>query len=194
MYTIRTLLFILLIPFNIMAQELPFSSIPITAESYSAGTSISRMIQGLGFRYYWATEGLKAQDLSYRPSSEAQNTIETIQHIFQLSKTILNAAKNNPSLRPAPEPPADLSELRKATLNDLKEAAAIFENSNETQLKHLKIIFERGGGKQSKFPVWNLINGPIADAIYHTGQVVSFRRTSGNPIAKGVNVFLGVKN
>tara|TARA_B100001059_G_scaffold76293_1_gene73887 strand:- start:1190 stop:1774 length:585 start_codon:yes stop_codon:yes gene_type:complete len=194
MYTIRTLLFILLIPFNIMAQGLPFSSIPITAESYSAGTSISRMIQGLGFRYYWATEGLKAQDLSYRPSSEAQNTIETIQHIFQLSKTILNAAKNNPSLRPAPKPPADLSELRKATLNDLKEAAAIFENSNETQLKHLKIIFERGGGKQSKFPVWNLINGPIADAIYHTGQVVSFRRTSGNPIAKGVNVFLGVRN
>ncbi|MAC92980.1 MAG: hypothetical protein CMC01_04650 [Flavobacteriaceae bacterium] len=177
-----------------MAQGLPFSSIPITAESYSAGTSISRMIQGLGFRYYWATEGLKAQDLSYRPSSEAQNTIETIQHIFQLSKTILNAAKNNPSLRPAPKPPADLSELRKATLNDLKEAAAIFENSNETQLKHLKIIFERGGGKQSKFPVWNLINGPIADAIYHTGQVVSFRRTSGNPIAKGVNVFLGVRN
>jgi hypothetical protein len=39
-----------------------------------------------------------------------------------------------------------------------------------------------------------LINGPITDAIYHTGQVVSFRRTSGNPIPKGVNVFLGVKN
>ena len=194
MYTIRILLFIFLIPFNIMAQELPFSSIPLAAESYSAGTSISRMIQGLGFRYYWATEGLKLQDLSYRPSSEAQNTIETIQHIFQLSKTILNTAKNNPSFRPAPNPPVDLSELRKATLNDLKEAATIFENSNEIQLEHLKIIFERGGGKQSKFPVWNLINGPIADAIYHTGQVVSFRRTSGNPIAKGVNVFLGVKN
>jgi len=177
-----------------MAQELPFSSIPLAAESYSAGTSISRMIQGLGFRYYWATEGLREQDLSFRPSSEAQNTIETIQHIFQLSKTILNAAKNKPSLRPASEPPADFTELRKATLNDLKEAAAIFDSTNETQLERLKIILERGGGKQSKFPVWNLINGPIADAIYHTGQVVSFRRTSGNPIAKGVNVFLGVKN
>ena len=194
MYTIRIWLFIFLIPFNIMSQELPFSSIPLAADTYSAGTSISRMIQGLGFRYYWATEGLKEQDLSYRPSSEAQNTIETIQHIFQLSKTILNAAKNKPSLRPAPEPPADLTELRKAPLNDLKEAAAIFDNANETQLERLKIILERWGGKQSKFPVWNLINGPIADAIYHTGQVVSFRRTSGNPIAKGVNVFLGVKN
>ena len=194
MYTIRIWLFIFLIPFNIMSQELPFSSIPLAADTYSAGTSISRMIQGLGFRYYWATEGLKEHDLSYRPSSEAQNTIETIQHIFQLSKTILNAAKNNPSLRPAPEPPADLTELRKVTLNNLKEAAAIFENSNEIQLEHLKIIFNRRGGNQSKFPVWNLINGPIADAIYHTGQVVSFRRTSGNPIAKGVNVFLGVKN
>lgn len=79
-----------------MSQELPFYSIPPAAEHYTAANSISRMIEGLGFRYYWATEGL--------------------------------------------------------------------------------------------------INGPITDAIYHTGQVVSFRRTSGNPIPKGVNVFLGVKN
>jgi hypothetical protein len=60
-------------------------------------------------------------------------------------------------------------------------------------LEKANVIFDRGG-KQSQFPLWNLINGPISDALYHTGQVVSFRRSSGNPIPKGVNVFLGVKN
>ena len=75
----------------------------------------------------------------------------------------------------------------------VKKQLRKIKRGSETQLEYLNIIFERGG-KQTKFPVWNLINGPIADAIYHTGQVVSFRRTSGNPIPKGVNVFLGVKN
>ena len=176
-----------------MAQELPFSSILAAPQDYTAGNSISRMIQGLGFRYFWATEGLRTEDLEYRPTKEAQSTLSTLQHIYGLTKTILNAAKNEASKRPAPSPPDNLEALRAATLKDLQQAATLFLNYSEDEIEGLNIIFEREG-KQSRFPVWNLINGPIADALYHTGQVVSFRRTSGNPIPKGVNVFLGVKN
>ena len=186
-----TLLFIFSL--QAMAQELPFSSIPAAPQDYTAGNSISRMIQGLGFRYHWATEGLRAEDLEYRPTKEAQSTLGTLQHIYGLTKTILNAAKNEASKRPAPSPPDNLEALRAATLKDLQQAATLFLNYSEDEIEGLNIIFEREG-KQSRFPVWNLINGPIADALYHTGQVVSFRRTSGNPIPKGVNVFLGVKN
>ena len=57
----------------------------------------------------------------------------------------------------------------------------------------MQVIFDRQG-KESRFPIWNLINGPIEDLVYHTGQIVSFRRTTGNPIPKGVNVFMGTKN
>ena len=32
------------------------------------GNIISRMINGLGYRYYWATEKLKDNDLRYRTS------------------------------------------------------------------------------------------------------------------------------
>jgi hypothetical protein len=110
-----------------------------------------------------------------------------------LTKTILNAAKNEASKRPAPSPPENLEALRVATLKDLQQAATLFLNYSKDEIEELNIIFEREG-KKSRFPVWNLINGPIADALNHTGQVVSFRRTSGNPIPKGVNVFLGVKN
>ena len=188
-------LFTLLFIFSLqtMAQELPFSSIAAAPQDYTAGNSISRMIQGLGFRYHWATEGLRAEDLEYRPTKEAQSTLGTLQHIYGLTKTILNAAKNEASKRPAPSPPDNLEALRAATLKDLQQAATLFLNYSEDEIEELNIIFEREG-KQSRFPVWNLINGPIADALYHTGQVVSFRRTSGNPIPKGVNVFLGVKN
>jgi hypothetical protein len=61
---------------------------------------------------------------------------------------------------------------------------------NERQLKKCKIIFDRGG-KISDYPLWNLLNGPLADAINHVGQIVSFRRSAGNPIPAGVNVFRG---
>jgi hypothetical protein len=57
----------------------------------------------------------------------------------------------------------------------------------------MKVKFNSDGNRSS-YPIWNLINGPLSDVLYHTGQIVSFRRTSGNPIAKGVNVFMGAKN
>ena len=193
MYIRLITLFVFTFSLQTMAQDYPFSSIPQAPKNFSASNSICRMIQGLGFRYHWATDGLRAEDLEYRPSDEAQSTLGTIQHIYSLSITILNAAKNKVSEGPRPIPPDRLDELRRATLDYLQESAELFLNFNEDELYELNIIFERGG-KQSKFPIWNLINGPISDALYHTGQVVSFRRTSGNPISKGVNVFLGVKN
>ena len=193
MYIRLFTLFVFTFSLQTMAQDYPFSSIPPTPKNFNASNSICRMIQGLGFRYHWATDGLRAEDLEYRPSDEAQSTLGTIQHIYSLSITILNAAKNKVFEGPRPIPPDRLDELRTATLDYLQESAELFLNFNEDELYELNIIFERGG-KQSKFPIWNLINGPISDALYHTGQVVSFRRTSGNPISKGVNVFLGVKN
>ena len=87
----------------------------------------------------------------------------------------------------------DFISLRKETLNNLKLTREVFTSFNDEDLKNVKIIFQDKSRKY-EFPIWNLINGPISDAIYHTGQLVSFRRTSGNPIPKGVNVFLGAKN
>ena len=47
---------------------------------------------------------------------------------------------------------------------------------------------------RSEFPLWNLINGPIQDAVWHSGQVVAFRRASGNPINSKISVFNGKVN
>jgi len=176
-----------------MAQTLPFSQIPEAPKQLTPSSTLLRMVQGLGFRYYWATEGLRKEDLDYRPSQEASSSLETLQHLYSLSKTIAEAVQNIPSKRPDTKAPVALESLRAETLTYLEQAAQVLSQADQESLENMKIIFDREG-KQSAFSLWNLINGPISDALYHTGQVVSFRRTSGNPIAKGVNVFLGIKN
>ena len=154
------------------------------------GNIISRMINGLGYRYYWATEKLKENDLIYRPSQDAYSTRETMVHIFTLSKTVYNTTLSKINERPDIDIPGDYESIRNETLQFLEKASKNFSNLNSEELDQMKIKFIRGGTIKS-FPIWNLLNGPIADAIYHTGQIVSFRRTTGNPIDSSVNVFMG---
>lgn len=44
---------------------------------------------------------------------------------------------------------------------------------------------------ENPVPFWYLINGPIADALTHVGQISSWRRMAGNPQPKGVSVLWG---
>ncbi|MEL6195276.1 MAG: hypothetical protein AAFR66_24680 [Bacteroidota bacterium] len=173
---------------------LPFKEIPSAPETYSAGTVAGRMIDGLGFRYYWATEGLRAEDLSYKPSDDARSARETLEHLYGLSETIVNAPQQLPNIRPATPAWSTLSfeELRKMTLENFQKASELVKEPEEN-MEDYKVIFKRGEN-QADFPYWNMLNGPIADALTHVGQIVSFRRASGNPIYPGVNVFLGTKN
>ena len=168
-------------------SELPYKEIPSYPANYTQSTVVSRMIDGLGYRYYWATENLRALDLDFKPDTLARSTFETMEHIYGLSFMILNASKNQVNERRDPVQ-MTAKDLRLATLYNLKsasEAMALVENLDE-----LTILFEGSTGREA-LPFWHVLNGPLADAIYHTGQMVSFRRTSGNPMNPKVNVFMG---
>jgi len=164
---------------------LPYRQIPDYPDSFTPETVAARMVDGLGYRYYWATEGLKEEDLAYKPSEDSRTTGETINHIYGLSRTIVNAPQSKVNSRDQEN--LSFEEKRKKTLENFQKASRLIK---EGDMENYKIIFQRGDNT-TEFPFWNLINGPIADAIYHTGQVVAFRRASGNPIYSGVNVFLG---
>ena len=71
-------------------EELPYYQIPDAPESYTQGAIAARMVDGLGFRYYWATEGLRSEDLQFRPGEDARSSEETIDHILGLSNVILS--------------------------------------------------------------------------------------------------------
>ena len=188
-------LFIFLLTFQfsfLMAQQtpLPFSSIPPAPTTVNAPSALVRMVQGLGYRYHWASKDLRPEDVAYRPSAEAASCLETLQHIYGLTDAIANATQALPSPRPLKDVPKDMAELRRLTLERLKAAETTLLAADDADVEQMKVIFQRGE-KVYTFTIWNLINGPISDAIYHTGQIVSFRRTTGNPIHTGVNVLVG---
>ena len=172
------------------STDLPYYQIPEYPQEYNAATVAARMIDGLGFRYYWATEGLREQDLFFRPNEEARTTDQTLDHILGLSKVILNSMLIEPNVRDDDKADLSFEEKRKQTLDNLKLASDILKASKHGELDDFKIVF-KNGDKETSYPFWNQINGPIADAIWHTGQVVSFRRSSGNPFNSKVSVFNG---
>jgi hypothetical protein len=178
-----------------MAQEnnhnkLPFNQIGDYPENYSPVSILFRLIQGVGFRYYWATDKLTSVDLYFKPDLSAKSTFQTLEHLYNLSETVKNTVYDKPNYRPYENKTMTYLDLREKTLFNLKEANDYLIGKDDCFIKNMKIIFERNGDK-TFFPFWNLLNGPISDMIYHTGQIVSFRRTTGNPIQSGVNVFTG---
>lgn len=177
--------------FLIMTQEqLPLAEIPPAPEMANSGNVIARMVQGLGYRYYWASKDLREIDLAYRPTEDASSSFETLEHIYGLAEVIHNTALSQANQRPLANAPKAYNSLRAQTLAHLEEASRLFLAKRAEEVAQMEVIFQRGE-KHYRFPIWNLLNGPLADAIYHTGQVVSFRRTTGNPLQKGVNVFIG---
>ena len=170
-------------------QSLPYYQIPEAPDDYSAGNVLGRLLDGLGFRYYWATEGLRDEDLQFRPTEESRSIDETLDHLYGLSLSIVNSVQSIPNVRRG-QNEMSFEEKRKATLLNIQKASNLVKGDGPSDIDGYQVIFERDGGR-SEFPFWNMINGPIADALWHTGQVVSLRRTSGNPFNSKVSVFNG---
>ncbi|MEL6945061.1 MAG: hypothetical protein AAFO82_20580, partial [Bacteroidota bacterium] len=165
-----------------MEDELPYAEIPSYPYEYNAATVSARMIDGLGFRYYWATKDLREEDLNYKPSETNRTTAETLDHLYGLATMIWNSAKQQPNVRPKPkEDPMTFEEQRARTLKRLKEASDLLRTRTSSEMQQFDIVFQRGE-QSSSVPFWHQINGPIADALWHTGQIVAFRRASGNPM------------
>ncbi len=175
------------------AQQKPYYyTIPDTPAAYSAATVAARFVDGLGFRYYWATAGLSDKDLNYRPSRGARTCLETLEHINGLTEILVNAVNKKPNrFEGAANKKLSYLQLRDKTLMNIQTASELLKQPN-IKLDVLDMVFENTSSK-TEYPFWNLINGPISDAIWHVGQVVSFRRASGNPLPKGVNFLPGTK-
>ncbi len=169
--------------------KLPYSEIPAIAEKYTAGNVVSRLIDGLGFRFYWATDGLRDEDLTFKPDKETRSTLETIEHIYEMSVLIKNATTQTVNT-PDQSPRIPFNEMQKVTLENFNVASTILRRSSDEDLNRYTLKFKQGE-KLIEYPFWNHINGPISDCLWHTGQVVSFRRLSGNPFSDKVNLLSG---
>ncbi|TYB80277.1 hypothetical protein ES676_00995 [Bizionia saleffrena] len=164
-------------------NELPYFQLPEAAKSFTAGTVAARQVDALGFRFYWASKDLNTIDLDYKPSDVSRTALKTIAHIFDLSRVLLNATMQEPQSKIETDS-LSYQVLRSETLHNLKKASDILKESED--ISQYKIIFE-----DHQYEFWNAINGPIADAVWHCGQLATFRRVTKNPISARVNHFTG---
>ena len=173
-------------------QELPFRTIPSPADAYTAGSVLSRYMDGLGFRYYWATEGLTDKDLEYVGCDSSRSLGETLEHIHNIITMIEHALTGDVYELPEAVVELELAELRQASLRRIQFVSDQLKATESGALAEFAARF-RIGGKVHEYPFWNTINGVMSDAMYHVGQIVAFRRAAGNPIDPGVHVYLGAR-
>lgn len=164
-------------------DSLPYRTIPEAPEAYTAGNVAARTIDGLGFRFYWATEGLRPEDLAYRPSEEARSAAETIHHIYSMVTLVYNLMHDEP--HKAEE--LSFEEERAHALRLLQQISQRLRASSPEDMETYRLVHRSG----VDLPFWNMLNGPIADCTWHCGQIVSFRRASGNPFPSGVSLMTG---
>ena len=177
-----------IISINVSAQNdnLPFKELGAYSEEFSPNNIVARMIEGLGYRFYWATESLTDKDLNYKPSEDSRSSLHTLEHIYGLSVFILYTFEGKEYDFSQDE--MTFTELRNGTLKNLKMVYDMLNENADISQMQVRLNLN---GQSLAFPFWNAINGPISDSLWHTGQIVSFRRASGNPVNPKVNVFIG---
>lgn len=168
-----------------------YYQIPDYPEVYNAGTVAARIVDGLGFRFFHATADLNEENLKFKPSEEARTLEQTIDHILGLTRTTINSVNRKPTDFSIKHPELIYQEKRTKILENIRKTSEILKRSSAEDLTSYQIIFISGDGSRREYPFWNQINGPIADAIWHTGQIVSLRRTSGNPFNSKASVLSG---
>ena len=150
-------------------DQVPFHRIPDAPATVSAGTILGRLVDAVGFRFRWAVEGMTDADLPWKPAPDCMTHEELIQHIHDL---MVSTAKN--AGVPPGEPIAEGASFELMRDRTLSLCVRISDRYKSMADKELAACAP---------PLWNMINGPVADALTHIGQILSWRRLAGAPPA-----------
>ena len=167
------------------SQELPFEDISKTPTELTATNTLLRVVEGLAFRYRWSTENLSEKDIKFRPHPTSMSIEEVNSHIFDLVDSTFRVfggeKQNKDSLN-------SFQQIRTKSLLVLENLSERLKKMRDEDLSEIEKKTSR------KLAFWYRINGPLADALTHVGQITSWRRIAGNPQLKRVNVFIGTSD
>ena len=161
-----------------------FESLPEPPTKVSATTVLKRLIDGMGFRYELATRDITEDEASFRPVPSSMSIHEVNVHIFHLCR---GTAK---SLDVSLSKQYDLGshqEIRNVVLEIINSISLGLDDMSDDELSQKKIFLKR---TNTSYPFWYLLNGFIADALSHIGQINSWRRMAGNPVDR-ISPFTG---
>lgn len=143
-------------------------------DEVSAGAAIARLLDGLGFRFYWSVSGLDESDFDFTPGRGCNSIGDIVRHIWGLMNWILINVHGRTQSRPK-----SLMAQKEHILEMISNLRDFFTAADADTLSGLRI---------EELPFWHLINGPIADAVSHVGQINILRRLRGSEPVKA-NVF-----
>jgi hypothetical protein len=152
-------------------------TIPDYPASVCATSMLARLVDGLAFRFRWATEGLNEEEVVLRPSVGSRSLAEIAGHIWGLVNWVNISVSGAKSTKPR-----QFSLLRKKVLDMLAMLRNTLSSMDDGRLSNVRIDDQ---------PFWHMINGPISDALTHVGQITAFRRLAGDPAPKA-KLFLGL--
>jgi hypothetical protein len=165
-------------------NKLPYYRLPDPPEKMTATGLMIRFVDSLGFRYRWATEGLREEDMEFQACDSRMKLRELLAHIHGLITSTDAFITGNEREKIEP---ISLEKRRKNTLDilvKLRESLLMLDDEYLEKRRYMVPWAERD------YPIWFLINGPLSDAFTHVGQVASWRRINDNPIP-GANAFYG---
>lgn len=144
-----------------------YHTLPAAPEDITAATVICRLLAGMGFRLYWATDELTEELYAFQPSEGARSIGETIEHIWDLLHWLYTALESEGKTKPdSPEA------LRDGALELITLLEDWFSTIDEEELATIYLLKE---------PFWPIINGPLSDVLTHIGQIATVRRLAGSP-------------
>ncbi len=138
-------------------DKLPYRKMPKYSEDINYGFVMSRIIDELGYTYYWASEGLNKEDFVNEYGSK-NILYALLENIDQVSYIIASLTLND-SISDNVYVEKSLNELRKKMLFNLINA------SNKLYLTE----------DSANLPLWGILSKPISDVKWYTDQIISYR-------------------
>jgi len=146
-----------------------YHSMPATPDEITAVNIICRMLAGMGFRFYWATEELTEETYACQPCEGARSIGEIVEHIWDLLNWIYCAIDPIGKAKPS-----EAIQLRAGALELIAILEEAFSKMDEEELAALQVHKQQ--------PFWSIINGPLSDVLTHIGQIASLRRIANSPV------------
>ena len=128
---------------------------------------VVRLLDGLGFRFYWANYELDENDYGFTPVEGGNSVGWMLSHIWGLLNWIYLNITGEQSI-----PPASKIDQRNHVLELIRMIRGDISRMTDEQLAEVQI---------EGLPFWHIINGPASDALTHVGQINMARRLMGKP-------------
>ena len=157
-------------------MTLPYETFPSAPEAVDGPGVLARLVDSMGFRYRWATEGLASEAMTFRSVEGAMSLGEVLAHLCVLVRWTEGsvrsslAGENAGSYMEFVDVPETWDELRADTLERLVELRTLLASADSGLLSAATITGHPDHGPQS---FWCMLNGPLADFLSHVGQVAS---------------------